>query len=463
MDYSKNKFLSHFVALLPYIFFLIMGHALNRSHGFLKFNHLCFITISLILYCIFYLKQPRKINLNYSKILSLIWLIFSIFLVLSPGLIYPQNIPQLLVLKIILLIICAFAALTNYSYFIRPIKFVINNFSIIFFVSIFLYIITYILVLFITKHPTIDVFTVTSIGADNLLNGLNPYTQNYPDILEGRYGYVAGYVYWPVILYVLTITKFIFHDVRAAYIICALITIFLLEKIGKQFNVAPTKRQLIILCWQSFPVTLFVLEQSWTEYLIIVETITIIFFLINKKIFISGIILGIMAATKQYNIFLILFLLIYIYKIYSLKQTITIIATALTTFILLISPFFILDYKTFLNRTIFDMLAYNLRVDALSWPAYVNHFYGIVPTGIFYATIYSLCLLLFVTRCLRQKQMSLFHLCSTIFCVYLVVFLFGKQAFCNYYYLSAFYLLLIILFQNSDSKKTNPTCCQEIV
>ena len=45
--------------------------------------------------------------------------------------------------------------------------------------------------------PVIDVFWINTWAVNDFLHGKNPYSQVYPDIYKGHYGYQPGFTYWP--------------------------------------------------------------------------------------------------------------------------------------------------------------------------------------------------------------------------------------------------------------------------
>tara|TARA_R110002072_G_scaffold1989_2_gene16384 strand:+ start:98785 stop:100065 length:1281 start_codon:yes stop_codon:yes gene_type:complete len=426
---------------------MILGYSLRRTHGFLKTNHLIYITLSLLLFFSIHIKQV-KFKITY-KHLSIIGLIFSFFISINADLFYPQN-------KIGLYFIQASGAL-YFLYFLNEIfeKFKLSTKTFFFF--IFLFFLMQLTTLFTSPSPVTDVFSVAQDGADFLLKGINPYTQDYRDVFNGRYGYVAGYVYWPGILLSLSPFRWLFGDVRYFYIFSNLFTIFLLLKLSHQLNLPKKFARSLTLIWTVFPVTFFVLEQTWTESLIIFQISLLIYSLVNKRLFFAALSLGYICATKQYNCFLALLVLSYIYKTYELKDFLKFTLVSFLTTLIFFMPFLIWDYQGFIKTTFLDILKYEPRGDSLSWYSWAYHYYNIKLPSLITLIAYFIPTFYGIYRVIKSKTHYLRELSFSLIFSYSFVFLLGKQAFCNYYYLLAFLTLLyIIIFieptQNQDLK-----------
>ncbi|WP_157868218.1 hypothetical protein [Halobacteriovorax marinus] len=309
---------------------------------------------------------------------------------------------------------------------------------------------SYILTIVSSSNPITDVFVVTMEGADFLKQGLNPYIQSYTDIFKGRYGYVAGYVYWPGVLLSLSPFKWIFGDVRYSYIFFQLLTLLILYRLSLKLGYSRLQAKSFPLLWSLFPVTFFVLEQTWTENLIILQLCILFFFLNLKKFSYAAIALGLLCATKQYNIFLAILSFFYVYKNSSLLGAAKYTLIAITSSLLVFLPFLIWDYDSFLQTTLLDVLKYQPRGDSLSWYSWLFFHYKVKIPGYLTGIIYFTPTVLGAIYLMKKAHSSITDLLFFIVINYCIVFLFGKQAFCNYYYLIAFMILLYSIFRFKD-------------
>ncbi|OUR98780.1 hypothetical protein A9Q84_05040 [Halobacteriovorax marinus] len=436
-----------FTSLFPVSFILLLGYSLRRTHGFIKTSHLIYISLGLMLLVLHHFKnQELKIS---EKFLAIIYAIFSFMLTMKPDLFYAESVNGIYLLQLIsglnfiYSLILVFKSLKGYD-----LK------SSLRFAPIFigLFVIAHALVPLISPNPGIDVFTVTQEGADYLLKGVNPYASKFSDIFGGRYGYVAGYVYWPGILLTLSPFKWIFGDVRFFYILAQIITLFGISKLARSKGVNRSIERFMQLIWLSFPVTFFVLEQTWTENLIIVE-LTLLFLFLQKRNFpFAAITLGVLCATKQYNIFLAILVYAYIFKVLDLRELVKFFIVSVLSALVLFAPFILWDHQAFIQTTLTDILSYEPRRDALSWAAWIFHHQAVKIPTLVSLVIYLTPTIFGCYRILKTKSCELRELILWLVVSYGAIFLFGKQAFCNYYYLIAFLVLIYSLLSIKSNK-----------
>jgi hypothetical protein len=434
-----NKVKIYFPIIIPILFYILFGQTLRRSHGHLRFNHLIFLSSGTLLFIWFHFRNRFSDLLTFKRInhgLQFAYILFSYFLVEKNELIYAENNLASKLIKVLLIINFILSLLPLFKSKFQILAKISSKINILSFITILL---SYILVISASPNPHIDVFTVGSHGADFLLSGKNPYIQSYPDLYNGAYGYVAGYVYWPVILYTLTIGKFLFSDIRYAYIVLLFIQFLILQKYTSN------KSPYAYLSWLAFPVGLFVLEQTWTEQIIITQFLAIIYSLKKEKFLLASILVGVMCATKQYAIFMAIMSFFYILKNTSFVRSIKLSTVVILTFFILTGPFLLLDYHQFIKVTVTDILSYSTRDDALSWSAYFLKFYNYEIPSLVRSLLPVLTMLLSIFYILKGKFKDLNSFVFTNIIIYLAVFLFGKQAFCNYYYLISFMLVVYIL------------------
>lgn len=449
MQQKLTKYIQAFSAFLPFLFIIVIGQALKVSHGFIKSSQLIYITCMVLLMCIFNLDGKIKIfkaPATTHKLMSLIWILFSIFLIFDHELFYAKKNISLMLLNITLWFNLILSILYCSSLFIKKFQINRNIQLIIFLAGIFTLLLGYTLTISASPEPIIDVHSISTIGSDYFFKGLNPYEQVYPDILKSRYGYNAGYVYWPLVLLSHGISRYLLGDVRYIYILCHLLTVIFIMLIGKKLNHHERFYFPLSLIWLSFPVSLFVLEQTWTEPLVIVMFLISSWFLLVKKPLVSAVFIGLLCGVKQYNIFFAIIFIAFIFKNHTLFKTLVSGIIIGSVFLLIMAPFHLWNPDAFVQKTIYEMLAYEIRIDALSWVAWLKRFYNFTPSGIFYMAVYGTTTAMAILWIFIQKRATLFHYYLSLILVYGIVFLFGKQAFCNYYYLLAFLITGWMLF-----------------
>ncbi len=312
------------------------------------------------------------------------------------------------------------------------------------------------LVLIVSPAPHIDVFTLLVEASDYFLKGFNPYPLAYVDIYGGAYDYPMGLNYPPGILIFLTPFRLLFEDIRVGYIFCDLIislTIFkmLYKNTGKE-----VLSGIFALVFLYFPISFFMLEQSWIDPLIMLYVLLISICLRNEKFILAGVVLGLLCAVKQYVVFVPMMAVLYVWKKDNLKTAIRMGLICTLVFALQVLPFILNDWKSFYVHTFELYLTTAMRRDALSIPAMLSR-WGVGYSGMFSILTYLGVIGYAGYFLVRSKQLQVEHLLGALIVIYGGVFIFGKQAFCGYYYLLSFmiYLLLIFKIQKAFCISTN--------
>lgn len=309
------------------------------------------------------------------------------------------------------------------------------------------------LTIIVSPKPFIDVFTLTTQASDYLWAGLNPYTQSYPDLYQGLSGYPPGTNYWPVYYYWSALFR-LWGDIRVGAVVAQLVTTLLLLDLLKRFEVPPITRRLYVLGWLTFPVTLFVIEQAWIEPVIVMFIVLFVWAVLKEKWWLAGGVLGLMAGLKQHLPVFVLFTLIFVWRTQrpAFRQT---FLWALITFVLVLTPFVVADPQAFFQQTVATYLQRGLRPDSLSIPAYWVNEFGWRLNNLALAVLSLLALGLGFLLLWRARSPGWGTWAHSLVIAYGGLFLFGKQAYCNYYYLLAFYVLIEIVFKSSVYAETD--------
>ena len=313
--------------------------------------------------------------------------------------------------------------------------------SLVFVLTVALLFFAKILVLHVSPAPHIDVFFVNNMAADFALQGKNPYTQIYPDIYNGAYAYLPSFVYGPPYLWWSIPFRWIFGDVRYGHVAAEFMTLIgLILFFKKRTNEKSLIYSLGIL-WLAFPVSLFVLEQSWIDPVIIMFYVWLLYFLANEKYGISAVIAALLAATKPYSLLVPFLTFIYLFKIQGGVTALKWSAICGIVFLLILAPFLLDDASGFYKTTIQWMLNAPLRTDSLSLPSlWANVTRQAVP-GWLLTLIYLFALGATAQWLFKNPSRDIRMWIYSLIILYGAIFLFGKQAFCNYYYLWAFFIL----------------------
>jgi hypothetical protein len=295
--------------------------------------------------------------------------------------------------------------------------------------------------------PFIDVFTIDTAAADFLVRGLNPYSQHYPDIYGGAYDYAPGYTYWPAVMYWQTISRELFGDIRYGYVIADLATAWSIRSILVDFKWAKIQAGVLALLWLAFPVSFFVLDESWVDVPFVACAALFLAFAVKRRWIWAGVFLGLFCSIKQYAVFFAVFGALYVLWQEKPRWNWTgffkVIGAAFSVMAVMFVPFMIWDWDGFYSDSVRSVLDQKIRWDALSWvPALIRlHWLDISFSDslILYGVTFVASIGVLFKFSRREDLRALgFSLVLT----YGVTFLFGKTAFCNYYYLLAFFMLI---------------------
>ena len=148
------------------------------------------------------------------------------------------------------------------------------------------------LVIRASPSPFIDVWTSSVAAVDFLLDGKNPYTQQYVDIYAGAYNYKPGMPYGPSFLLWSTLWASLFggqHDVRVGLAISEVLLSLSLGAIAWRRTGDLVLAGAIALVWSSNPIGLFVLEQSWIDPLLMAALVLSFWALSERRLGLAGV------------------------------------------------------------------------------------------------------------------------------------------------------------------------------
>jgi len=309
----------------------------------------------------------------------------------------------------------------------------------VFFLAILFALIFQLLLPSSSPTPFVDVFVISQESAAHLLQGRNPYTTQTSDIYAGvaDFGFHHfGYHYPPASLYLLAIGYFFFGDVRYTYVFALMVTTWILWKIARR-SLPASSSELLTLLFLYSPRTLFVLEQAWTEPLLLL-LFALSFFLFSRGYQnAASFAYGYMISLKQYLLFFLVHWLI-------LERRLSRLILGLGVLLLTVLPFLILAPKGLWNSAMSPHLHALFRSDSLSISSLLYRLFDIKIWSLSGIFIGALCtpLTFFLFRKLHPLQGYLFAVSITTY----AMFLFGNLAYANYYFFIGGMMLFLIAF-----------------
>jgi len=307
-----------------------------------------------------------------------------------------------------------------------------------------------ILLLFSSPDPGTDVFTIQTAGAKGLLEGRNAYTMKFlphPGLRQAAEYY--GYPYPPAALYPAALSWLLFKEIRVAWLVCDLLAALLMFRLALRTHPGPggaRLRELVALAFLYLPRTLFVLEQSWTEPLVLVSLGGFALALAGRRgAAAKGALLGLWLSSKQYVCVVVPLLL----KLRRCKVATWVYAALIAA--LLAAPFVLWNLRAMVERVFVYFLKSAGRVDALSVYAALLRLGYELPWWLV-TLLWLAGLAWFTWKMPRKLPGWLFSTAS----MWLYFFMLGKQAFTNYFYLISFTLLLAVAASPVDAAGGRP-------
>ena len=284
---------------------------------------------------------------------------------------------------------------------------------------------------FASPAPFIDVFWINTWAVGDFIHGKNPYSQVYPDIYKGHYGYQPGFTYWPSYLLAASIPAAFKLDLRFLNVICDLSFAGLLVWFSVRSKFTVTMAWPLALLWLAMPVSLFIIEQAWIDPLMLVLATGGILALRCRRLDLAAILAGLAIASKQYGFIVPSLLLTGIFAGIGWKSAFRFCLIAGGILILLMAPFLLWDFVGFYKNTVQILMVIPMRMDSLTIPAFFANSFGYEIPGIFLLACYIAVFLGCLWKVWRSPKVSSICFAAT-FC-YGFLFLMGKQASANYY------------------------------
>lgn len=284
--------------------------------------------------------------------------------------------------------------------------------------------------------PAIDVWTTAQDSAQHLLSGQNPYATPVSKIYgEGEvFGYVLkAYNYLPANLELQTPAYALFGDVRYALIMALWVFLGTLWLLSAGLPLA--ERQLLLLLALAQPRLLFVIEQAWTEPFILAAFGLMLLAHQRGWRLRSALAYGAMLSLKQYVLFFAFHWLI-------LERRWTFLAAGVALAGLTLLPFVLWDPLRLWSEGVLFQLQTGFRSDSLTIASVFYREFGLEAPKWWTVVVGAVAAVAgpYALRSLEPLSRYLFSVTITTF----ALFLFGSQAFMNYYFLVGGLLLCLL-------------------
>ncbi len=283
-----------------------------------------------------------------------------------------------------------------------------------------------------SPQPKIDVFAMEQGASQLLLHGQNPYVETIENpYTDPSFGYaLTHYTYLPLNLLVELPAYALTHDVRYAHLLAMLCTAFLLWKLCKDED--PVMAELLALLFLYNPLSLFVLEQSWTEPIILLGFALYALAYAEKKTTLAAVMAGLTLSLKQY-LFILPLPLFRLFR--SWKNIAILCGVTMATMAL----FALWSWNGFLQNGVLFQLTVPLRTDTLSVPSFFFHGFTMAPSPVWDAIVAVLSLT--VPFLLWRTKTLTAHLLGITLSAFTLFFL-GSRGITNYYWLTGGLMLL---------------------
>jgi len=289
----------------------------------------------------------------------------------------------------------------------------------------------------VSPSPVIDVFAQFQESAQHLLDGLNPYTVPFSDVYRGArdYGYrTFGYAYLPANILPQTVSYWLTGDIRYGCIAAEAIVAVALYRTARPApgRLAP---MLVVLLFLFHPRGLYVIEQAWTEPFI--AGAFALFLWLRDRTPASlwpAAAYGYMLSLKQYLVYFVLHL-------FMIERRPKALAAAAATGFLTLVPFLVWNPASLFTYGVMFQLETPFRPDGLTVVALLYRLFGFTA-GKWLAALVGLGVGVYTYWRFIALGLPGYLLAVTL--TTYAIFLFGSQAFCNYYYLVSVLCLFVM-------------------
>jgi hypothetical protein len=283
-----------------------------------------------------------------------------------------------------------------------------------------------------SPSPRIDVWPIHQQGAQALLAGRSPYE---PGVIETNdtmhEGYVVKSYGYPPMNVLLTAASYaLTGETRWATVVAIVTAGYLLWLAGRQRNRGVLWPDLLLACFLFHPRGLFVVEQAWGDPLALPFLAGFALAVTAGRRHLAAVLLGLLCSVKQH--FAIYGVVLSFVPGIGVSGALLAFATAAATYV----PFAIASPRGLWAGLVELHTKGAFRADSLSLTAMIADAGFILPSWV--GLVATMGFLAFLPRVARTAGALL--LASAV--AFLVFYVLGRQAFCNYYYVVCQTLLI---------------------
>lgn len=292
-------------------------------------------------------------------------------------------------------------------------------------------------VIMASPHPSIDVYYVMTAGTDGFLRGENPYSLEYSSSMSQAYGYQTTFSYLPSILYLTAPLRLLGLDARVLLWLAELLIALGIFKVTHKRLKTFKNAALPALLFLSAPVNWFLLEQAWSDTLMISVLFWGWIFIQDRRPLLGAITLAIAAGIKQYAVFICILIAIDAYRMMSKREFMRALLTAILTLIAIIAPFILINPQAFSQSVLGLYQNMPLRLDSMSITTILARFMPPESVPDIAKHSWVLAVFFFVSLLVGKSWLT------RSFVFLSLTFILGSHAFCNQHHLLATSLLLM--------------------
>jgi len=305
-------------------------------------------------------------------------------------------------------------------------------------------------------HPWIDVMDFAREAATALAQGRNPYDLHFPNIYGNTDLYGPGFatdqtvdvglVYPPLSLLLTAPAVYLVHDARASLAVAFVVAALLIDRLGGR------SARLAALLFISGPRRYFVLEQGWTEPLLVAFA-ALTMFLAQRRSRWLPVGFAAFLGLKQYTVLFLPLTPLLVGEVRP-RRSVGLVVRALLLVAVVTAPFLLRDPSAFIRSTVLFHLAQPFRPDSLNFSALWAWARGGPPPPTTVPTIVLIGLA--TVWALRRCRPTPAGFAAGGALVVLALLAWSKQAFCNYYDLVIGLLACAVAASESPAGATSP-------
>jgi len=308
-----------------------------------------------------------------------------------------------------------------------------------------------------SPSPQIDVFEFQREAGRALIQGRNPYAITFRNLYGHTLFYgpgfadaqtiQAGFPYLPLSLLLATAGELLVGDPRAVQCLALILTVLLLSRAGGRWAL------LAALLFASTPRLFFVLEQSWTEPILLALLVGTVLAAERRSKWLP-LIFGLLLACKQTALLFVPLVPLLLGRPFGVRRLLVFLGQAAGVALLITLPLALWNPAAFFRSVVFWQLVQPFRSDALSYLALVGE--SGIPNAISLVITASVTLLALLYG-IRRLPWTPAGFCAGAALVTFVFFAFNKQAFANYDFLVLGTMACALAVSRPTSEPTQTT------